>query len=492
MTKTKTTKRALLLSALSLLLSVSMLIGSTFAWFTDSVTNGNNIIQSGNLDIELWHCPNNQAKWGHGYDEAAGEEIEGDTALFLNADGKPILWEPGAGAGETFRVKNAGTLALKYKFIIRTVDITQTPEGKDLTDILSMQIIELENNENGAPGLATDGVYYEALLGDGYVIEDELLPGETVDYNVAIDWVPSSIDNEFNVKGGLKLTFAVDLIATQLTYEKDSYDDQYDKDSAYPEIYEVATVSELTNAIANASSGDTVRMEEDLALGSSQLAITKDITLDLNGNTLNADNGWGIISLKNGASIKNGTIDVDSNVAAIRAFNVGSIENVTIDIAPKASEKVATAIAVQNGGHIESIKNVTIINSTQGIEIGKGAKVDLIENVNVTATSNGSKPGIALQINAGYVGKVVNSTFNGEAYGAHMMLNGEFDVALELEDCNVTGNTAAIYAHDEVGISNIKNCSLTLTYDAATVLNGGLKWEFEDECKHVVTLNAPN
>ena len=39
MTKTKSTKRALLLSALSLLMCVSMLIGSTFAWFTDSVTS---------------------------------------------------------------------------------------------------------------------------------------------------------------------------------------------------------------------------------------------------------------------------------------------------------------------------------------------------------------------------------------------------------------------------------------------------------------------
>ena len=73
-----------------------------------------------------------------------------------------------------------------------------------------------------------------------------------------------------------------------------------------------------------------------------------------------------------------------------------------------------------------------------------------------------------------------------------MMLNGEFDVALELENCNVTGGTAAIYAHVEVGISNIKNCFLSLTYDSAAVLNGGLKWKFEEECKHVVTLNAPN
>ena len=117
MTKQKSTKKTLLTSVLSLVLCVAMLVGTTFAWFTDSVTSGNNIIKSGNLDVELWHCPNNQAQWGHGYDEAKGTEIEGDTALFLNADGKPILWEPGARAGETFRVKNAGSLALNFKLI---------------------------------------------------------------------------------------------------------------------------------------------------------------------------------------------------------------------------------------------------------------------------------------------------------------------------------------------------------------------------------------
>ena len=55
MTKQKSTKRALLLSALSLLMCVSMLIGSTFAWFTDSVTSGNNKIVAGNLDVALYH-----------------------------------------------------------------------------------------------------------------------------------------------------------------------------------------------------------------------------------------------------------------------------------------------------------------------------------------------------------------------------------------------------------------------------------------------------
>ena len=51
MTSGKNTKRAMLASALSLALCCAMLLGTTFAWFTDSVTNTGNIIQSGNLNI---------------------------------------------------------------------------------------------------------------------------------------------------------------------------------------------------------------------------------------------------------------------------------------------------------------------------------------------------------------------------------------------------------------------------------------------------------
>jgi hypothetical protein len=71
-----------------------------------------------------------------------------------------------------------------------------------------------------------------------------------------------------------------------------------------------------------------------------------------------------------------------------------------------------------------------------------------------------------------------------------MHLKGVFAVGLELEDCDVVGTKASIYAYDEKGISNTSG-SLTLTYDAATTLVGPFIWDFEDECKSVVTLNRP-
>ena len=199
---------------------------------------------------------------------------------------------------------------------------------------------------------------------------------------------------------------------------------------------------------------------------------------------------YGGIALKNGASIVNGTIEHTSTVAAIKAFNVGSIENVTIKSTCTTANKTITAIAVQQGGHVGTIKNVTIEGVSQGIEVAAQATVDLIENVTVEEHTNGTANGIGLLINGGKVGLAKNSTFKGDVYGVKMHLKGVFAVGLELENCVVEGTTASIYACDEKGISNTSG-SLNLTYDAATTLTGPFVWDFEDECQSVVTLNRP-
>ena len=50
----KTTKRALLISVVALILCFAMLMGTTYAWFTDSVTSVGNKIEAGTLDVQLW------------------------------------------------------------------------------------------------------------------------------------------------------------------------------------------------------------------------------------------------------------------------------------------------------------------------------------------------------------------------------------------------------------------------------------------------------
>ena len=86
MTNRKSTKRALLGSVMAMVLCLAMLIGATFAWFTDTASTGVNKIQAGNLDVAL------EMK------DAAGQWVpaEGKTLDFVKAAaGEQVLWEPG-------------------------------------------------------------------------------------------------------------------------------------------------------------------------------------------------------------------------------------------------------------------------------------------------------------------------------------------------------------------------------------------------------------
>ena len=114
MENSKSTRRALLTSALALLMCVAMLVGATFAWFTDTASTGVNKIQAGNLDIEL-QMKDNNGNWVN---------AEGKTLSFLvngkiPVEGTQILWEPGCTYElPQLRVVNNGNLALKYKIQI--------------------------------------------------------------------------------------------------------------------------------------------------------------------------------------------------------------------------------------------------------------------------------------------------------------------------------------------------------------------------------------
>ena len=135
MTNSKNTKRALLASILSLMLCLTMLIGSTFAWFTDSVTSGKNKIVAGNLDIELEYCLDPSAEG------AEWKSVQDATDLF----GDITLWEPGTTGVVYFRLSNLGTLALKYKLGMSFTDtvIGTSVMGNEikLSEILEFGIV---------------------------------------------------------------------------------------------------------------------------------------------------------------------------------------------------------------------------------------------------------------------------------------------------------------------------------------------------------------
>ena len=232
MNNRKTTKKALLMSALSLLLCFSMLIGTTFAWFTDEVKSGTNQIIAGNLDVDVYYG-----------NPAAKNSIEGVSTLF-NA---VTLWEPGAVAYENLTVVNLGNLALKYQLAINFTN-ENTVNGYGLSQVLKVAVV---------PGGFT-GTREEAMALKGTTLADFALPGtletqnETDVYGIVIYWAPSADDNNWNVNNGkevsdyketgknqLHIDLGIKLVATQLTKENDSFGSDYDKGAAWTGMVDI-------------------------------------------------------------------------------------------------------------------------------------------------------------------------------------------------------------------------------------------------------------
>ena len=126
MTQSKHTKRALLASVLSVVVCAAMLVGSTFAWFTDSVTSAGNIIKSGNLDVTMEWADGTKALNTSEWKDASKEAI-------FNYD----LWEPGYTEVRHVKISNLGSLSLKYE-----IRIVPTGDVGELADVIDVYYIK--------------------------------------------------------------------------------------------------------------------------------------------------------------------------------------------------------------------------------------------------------------------------------------------------------------------------------------------------------------
>ena len=224
MNNKKTTKRALLSSVMAIVLCLAMLIGTTFAWFTDSASTAVNKIQAGTLDIEL--------QYATAWDDVTGvptnwEDAEGKTLSFRKAAGaavdEPILWEPGCTyVLPELRIVNKGNLALKYKIVISGI-----AGDAELNEAI----------EWGWAGYSIiEGVYQSGRGGDltsGDSFFGTVIPGKTTDNILISGHMKESAGNEYR---GLSIDgIGITVVATQDAVENDSYDNQYDKYAQYGE-----------------------------------------------------------------------------------------------------------------------------------------------------------------------------------------------------------------------------------------------------------------
>ena len=246
MNESTKTKKALRGSLFALFICIALLIGTTFAWFTDTASTGVNKIQAGNLDVELQY--NNNGTW---------ENAEGKTLDFQKAAGKDaeeILWEPGCTYKlPEIKVLNKGNLALKY-----TVKVTGIEGDKKLNEVIDWTV---------------NGVDIDK--------EQHLKAGETSDAMTLQGHMQESAGNEYQGQSieGISIT----VYATQDTVESDSFDNQYDANAT--------SADELKGALKN---GGDINISKDIYTSgddnaAARMIISKPTTLNLDAKIVSPD-----------------------------------------------------------------------------------------------------------------------------------------------------------------------------------------------------------
>ena len=213
----KATKRALLTSVMALVMCVVMLVGTTFAWFTDTASTGVNKIQAGNLKVDIVDKEDNS--------------LDGKTLSFTNKQGSSdILWEPGATFNlDSFKIVNKGNLAFKYKVVISGVD----GNAKLLKAIdFSVKIGDAEK-----VALADwDGI----LLPEGKTATTDNEAVGATDLITISGTMKKEAGNEYQ---GLSIDgIGITVYATQYTHENDSFNNQYDAGAEADEFRQGVTI----------------------------------------------------------------------------------------------------------------------------------------------------------------------------------------------------------------------------------------------------------
>ena len=380
MNNKRATKRALLTSVMALVMCVVMLVGTTFAWFTDTASTGVNKIQAGNLDVDIV--------------DGSGASLDGKSLSFKDVNGKTdILWEPGATFfTQGFKIANEGNLALKYKVVVSGIT-----GDTGLLKVMKFDVVSAmtktgsEVNFDTTPGRLLPSATGTPSVSDTYYLRGHM---------------DEDAGNEYK---NMTLTgISVTVYATQLNSEFDSFGNDYDENADYSaDVWDgsIATTVELAaatdepNKVVTVDSGKLLAALAKAVNGGTDysdytIKLTKN--LDLNGNE------WTPIGQKNGNKFK-GTFDGQGYVVT------------GLKISEAKADAFDGYVAFFGGTDGATIKNLTVAGSVTGKEaagiVGKGVNTTL-ENCHnkATITATESKAaGIVASLDKGTLKNCTNS-----------------------------------------------------------------------------------
>lgn len=375
MTKIQSIKRALFTSIVSTVLCIAMLVGTTYAWFTDQVTSEGNVIQTGTLDIAL-------EKW----DAKNGGWVDATKTPIFNYS----KWEPGYTEVVNLRVVNYGTLALKW-----SATITTEKELTALSDVINVYVRSDDQNDTVKDYISgVSNRDFDSLVAQGQfekftlrefvesmtmMTQGELLSGQASYLGIVLQMDPDA-GNEYQ---GMDIggTFDLKIIATQLTHEYDSFDNQYDANLNLPDYFYIETVEDLEDAFTLGGQGTVVN---DLDGVYADLESGKELTLNLGGHDLTGS-GDDYVFVNHGVMYLTGDGTLVSNLN-------GSIENWGTLVVNNVNVSVS---GTKYGFHCKDgeviINDLTVRAERGGLNV-QGGKVT-VNGASVVTTSYQTKIG---------------------------------------------------------------------------------------------------
>ena len=424
MTNKRATKRALLTSVLAICLCLVMLIGSTFAWFTDTASTGVNTITSGKLDIQLVGAETdteltNALKWTQ-----MVKNTEHEMVLTPVDAGSP-LWEPGVTfLTEGFRIKNNGNLALKFKINVNK-GVKGTNDAFDLKNVIDFAIVTkdgdtytpvaLENFEGTLSGKA-DNVYSPVYYLQGHMQE-----------SAGNDYQGKTLDS-----------IVIGVVATQWNYEYDSFDNTYDKSAAYPSY---------PAGVTAASFPETAECVNDQGTTTSDKPATV-AYVDANGEVKYAADLNTAIA--RGASV----IYCKENAKLVGSYTRGQ---------QRTAEVTNDLTIYANGADFQNTEislNETSL-STGSVGKTKNLTLKIYDAKNIRVWGNAPAEGVTQNIlleNCTFEGKGINSG-NAVASGGIFYVSGTSGaINLTMNNCKVSGSDQGVYSNAN-GTITINNCT---------------------------------
>ena len=449
----KSTKKSLVASGLSLLTCAALLIGTTFAWFTDSVSNTGNRIQAGTLDITASVAAVDPDGTGFTVkNDTTGEMVNGGNPFgfgtpqsLADENTPPIIneenWEPGQSNAKLLTVTNNGSLAAEIK-----LDFSVKDAG--LEDALWFDFIQVEGGT--ASGTFTKRPMNTLAAYAGGIELPLLNTGDTLQF-ILVYGMYEDAGNEYQAKG---FEADVTIYAKQTPKEQDGFgNSDYDENAEYDKIT-VSAGDDLVSVFKNAPDGAVVTLEDGMTLsGAEDIVIDgqKNIKLNLDGNTLNIEkSGSKPIDIAEGSSLTivgyGGTIQTSAATYCIENNGQLILDSVTINgtknsaihnygtLSVKNSEINGNFAGINNyNGTIETIANSTIKATGSGVTAIKCAGTSVIKEIKdstITAVSTGSLAVSALSGSASNnvrVERIENSAFDGGIKNADItVVSGTF------------------------------------------------------------------